>query len=69
MNALLQPIVLRLVVYALSSLLGLIPAAYAGLAVYSQATGDLTIHVSGIVAAALAGLAVTGGIFAKWGVK
>ena len=69
MNAVLQPVILRIIAYALSSLIAMIPAAYAGLAVYNPATGDLTIHMSGLVTAALAGVGASGAIFAKWGVK
>lgn len=60
---------IRLIVYALSTLLGMIPAAWAGWISYDEAAQVLSVSVPGLVTAAVAGLAVTGGIFARWGVK
>jgi ABC-type nitrate/sulfonate/bicarbonate transport system substrate-binding protein len=69
MLALFQPVILRVIAYALSSLIAMIPVAYAGAIHFDPATNTLTIGFSGLVAAAVSGIALSGGIFAKWGIK
>lgn len=64
-----QIVYIRIVVYALSLLLGMIPAAWAGFVSYDQATGILSVSVEGLVTAAAGALAVSGGVFAKWGTR
>lgn len=64
-----NPVYLRLLAYAISGLLGLIPAAFAGLVAYNDATGVLSIHLAGLVTAAIGSAGITSGIFAKWGKK
>lgn len=60
---------IRLILYVLSSLLGLIPAGWLGYVSYDSATSMLQINVEGAVTAVVSALAVSGGIFAKWGTK
>lgn len=60
---------IRLIVYTLSTVLGMIPAAWAGWIAYDASAQVLSVSIPGLVAAAVAGLAVTGGIFARWGIK
>ncbi len=60
---------LRLALYAVSTLLGMIPAALAGFVTYNSDTDILTISVGGLITALVVGLGATGGIFARWGVK
>lgn len=64
-----NPVYLRLLAYAVSGVLGLIPAAAAGLVTYNTATGILSIDLLGLVVAGLSAAGITGGIFAKWGIK
>lgn len=64
-----NPVYLRLASYALSGVIGLIPAYYAGYVSYDMVKDVLTIKPMGLLTAGLASGAITGGIFAKWGVK
>lgn len=64
-----NPVYLRLVIYALSSLFSMLPAAWAGWVSYDAAAQMVQVSVPGLAAAAMTGLAVSGGIFARWGVK
>lgn len=69
MNALLQPVVLRLLIYILSPLIGLVPASFAGAVSLDTAHGILAVNFPAMVTAGLSAVAVTGGVFAKWGTK
>lgn len=60
---------IRLLAYALSTLLGMIPAAWAGWISYDAAAQVVQISVPGLAAAVVAGLGLTGAVFAKWGVR
>jgi len=60
---------IRLLAYVLSTIAGLIPAAWAGWISYNEASQMLQISLPGIATAILAGFSVTGAIFAKWGTK
>lgn len=67
-----NPVYLRLLTYVLSTLPGLIPAAMAGWVAYDPglgAWGTLHIEVQGMALAIASGLGISGGVFAKWGVK
>lgn len=64
-----NPVYIRLILYVLSTLAGLIPAAWAGWVSYDAATHVLSVNVEGLLMALAGGLTVSGGIFAKWGVK
>lgn len=59
----------RLLAYVLSALLGSLPAWAAGFVAFDAATNAITISLEGIVIAVTGGLAMSGGIFAKWGKK
>ncbi|MEH7827093.1 hypothetical protein [Gemmobacter denitrificans] len=58
---------IRLIAYALSMLAGMIPAAWAGWASYDAVAGTVTVSIEGLAAAAGAGLAMSVGIFKRWG--
>lgn len=62
-------IYIRLIVYVLSTLAGMIPAAWAGWITYDAAAGMLHVSIEGLVGAIAAGLALSGGVFARWGVR
>lgn len=68
MSSILSPVILRLLTYVLSSLVLMIPASYAGIITFDQATDALSMSLptlAGIVAGAIV---VSGGILAKWGI-
>ena len=69
MNALLQPVVLRVIAYVLSPLIAMVPVAYAGAVHFDAVTYTLTVSFPGLVSAAIGGLAASSAIFAKWGIK
>jgi hypothetical protein len=60
---------IRLALYALSSLLAMIPASWAGFVAYDAAQQVVTVSLPGFVTAIVGALALSGGVFAKWGVK
>jgi len=64
-----HPVYIRLIVYVLSTVAGMIPAAWAGWISYDAAAGMLQISVQGLGGAIAAGLALALGVFKKWGVK
>lgn len=64
-----NPVYIRLIAYVLSILFGMIPAAWAGWVSYDAASQMLQVSVPGLATAVGGGLAITGGIFARWGVK
>jgi hypothetical protein len=64
-----DPVYLRLIVYVLSTLLAMVPASWAGFVSYDATLQVVTISLPGLITAVAGGLAVSGGIFARWGVK
>ena len=60
---------IRLALYLASTLLGMIPASFAGWVSYNAGTHLLSVNVEGLLTAIVAAIAVSGGVFAKWGVK
>jgi hypothetical protein len=64
-----NPVYLRVILYLLSTVLGMIPAAWAGFISYDAATQVLSVSVPGLVTAVGAGLTLGGGVFAIWGKK
>jgi fumarate reductase subunit C len=64
-----NPVYLRLALYLASTVLGLIPAAFAGFVSFDAATNMLSINVEGLITALFAGSALTSGVFAVWGKK
>ncbi len=59
----------RLALYVISTLLGMIPASLAGYVSYNAATYALTIDVQAVVIAVVAGFAMSAGVLRRWGVK
>lgn len=64
-----NPVYIRLIAYVLSTMFGMIPAAWAGWVSYDAAAQVVQISVPGLAAAVGAGLALTSAIFARWGKK
>lgn len=64
-----NPVYVRLALYVVSTLLGMIPASLAGYVSYNAATYALTIDVQAVVIALFAGFAMSAGILNRWGVK
>lgn len=60
---------IRLVLYVVSTLLGMIPASLAGYVNYNAATYALTIDVQAVVIAIFTGFAMSAGILNRWSVK
>lgn len=67
MSTAIIPVLVRVLVYVLSTVAGLIPAAWAGWVDYVPASGVITISVEGLATAIVVGLSGSFGIFAKWG--
>lgn len=67
----LNNVYVRLASYMLSLLIGLIPAWAAGWLVVSIVDGWLQVHIQieGAVTALVAATGLSGGIFAKWGIR
>lgn len=61
----------RLIVYALSTILGSIPAVALGWFSYQFVDGNIHVAISleGAVTALLAAVGITGGVFKVWGTK
>lgn len=59
----------RIVFYALSFLIGMIPASMAGLVSYDAASQMLHVSVGGLATAIAGGLASSGAVFSRWGIK
>ena len=68
-NTMPNVVYLRLLAYVMSTVAGLLPAAWAGWISYDTATQMLQISIPGIVTAVTGGLGLTGAIFAKFGTK
>lgn len=67
MPAAFLPVLARVIVYVLSSVAGLIPAAWAGWVVYDAAAGAVTVSIEGLALAIASGLVASVGVLAKWG--
>lgn len=59
----------RLIVYVASSLLGLIPASFAGYVSYDTATTMLSVNLEAIATAVVSGGVISGVVFKLWGTK
>lgn len=59
----------RLLVYVLSTVAGMVPAGWAGWVSYDEAAQLVQISLPGLAAAIAGGLGLSGAIFAKWGIK
>lgn len=64
-----ENVYVRLLIYVLSIVFGMIPAAWAGWISYDEASQMLQISVSGLAVAIVGGLGLTGAVFARWGIK
>ena len=60
---------LRLALYVLSTLFGMIPAAWAGWVIYDPDSYRLIIDVQAVVVAVFAGSGISLGILRQWGVR
>lgn len=58
---------LRLLIYVLSTLAGMIPAGWAGLVSYDATAGVLVISLEGMAAAVAVGLGGSVAILRRWG--
>ena len=68
MNAVLLPVILRFLTYAMSSLLLLIPASWVGIAIWNPETYHLMVSLPALAKVAAVAVVASGGIVAKWGV-
>ncbi len=57
----------RVMIYALSQIITIIPAFLAGLVVINPEAMTLTVNLHVLATTVVAGLGLSGGIFAKWG--
>lgn len=69
MGPMLQPVILRVIVYALSSLLMLAPSWLAGIVTLNPATNAVTLSFGAAAAVIAAAVVANLGIAARWGVK
>lgn len=60
---------LRIALYITSTLLGMIPASWAGYVVYDAMANTLTISVEAVVIAIVSGIVMSAGVFRQWGVR
>lgn len=63
----LQSTIVRVLVYALSTVIGMIPVALAGFITINPDAATLTIDLDALAGAIVLGLGLSGGIFAKFG--
>lgn len=63
----LQSTIVRVLVYALSTMIGMIPVAFAGFVTINPDASTLTVDLGALVGALFMGLGLSGGIFAKFG--
>lgn len=59
----------RLILYVLSTVLAMVPAAWAGFVAYDSAQQIVTISLPGLAAMIATALAGSTGVFKIWGVK
>lgn len=64
-----NPVYIRLLAYVLSTLAGMIPAAWAGWISYDRAAEMLHISLPGLATAVIAALSLTLAVFGRWGTK
>lgn len=64
-----NPVYIRLIVYALSSLLTMLPLSLSSWVSYDAASQMLSVSIPGLAAAIVGGLAMSGAVFARWGKK
>ena len=60
---------IRIVAYVLSTLAGLIPAAWAGWASYDAAAGTVVVSIEGLALALVTAFAGSLAIFKRWGTR
>jgi hypothetical protein len=65
----LQSTIVRVVMYALSTVISALPVAFLGFVAVNPDAGTLTIDIEAAVAAVVGGLGLSGAIFAKFGKK
>jgi hypothetical protein len=68
MNSILQPVILRIIIYVMSPIMGAIPAAFLGY-VHLNSAYVLSIDLPGLGMAVVAGAIGSFSVFAKWGIK
>lgn len=59
----------RMVVYVMSTIIGLIPAQFAGNVHFDTTSLLLTVDLRGLITAALSGMVLSFGVLKKWGIK
>ena len=64
-----QNVYVRLILYVLSLLVGMLPAWAAGFVSYDAEAAVLTVQVEALLVAIFSGSAISAGIFRRWGVK
>lgn len=64
-----QNVYIRLALYVLSILFGLLPAWAAGFVSYDSASAVLTVQVEALLLAIFTGSGIAAGVFRRWGVK
>lgn len=64
-----NPVYIRLLIYVLSTLFGLIPASWAGWVAYDAAAQVITVSVPGLATAIAVALTTTLAVFRRWGTK
>ena len=60
---------IRIVVYVLSTVLGMIPAAWADFVAFNADTGTLVVQIEGLVIAVTGALAASSLVYRIWGDK
>jgi len=60
---------IRIFVYVLTTVLGMLPASWAGFAGFDPATGIFWVSIEGLATAIAAGFAASVAVFQRWGVK
>lgn len=60
---------IRIVAYVLSTLAGMIPAAWAGFVAYDAVAGTVTVSIEGLAVALVTAIVGSLAIFKRWGVR
>lgn len=66
---LIRGVVLRVITYAVTPLLAMIPASFGGIVTFVPATQIIDVSLGGLVTIALGAIATSLAIFNKWGVR